>query len=121
MKSLTCALVMAGSAVTFAVITCDAKAGPAVKRAPDKLQLSILTPDPNSLGDRMSLDVSYRGGTVETVELYLDNALVAQRRVNALQTRGVISFSLDTVLLAAGSHEVTVKAYGADGKPSVVS
>jgi LysM repeat protein len=117
MKRLACALVLAGSAVTFLGVTSDATA--ATKRAADKLLLSILTPDPGSISDRLSLDVSYRGGTVETVELYLDNALVAQRRINAAQTRGIISFSLDTALLAAGSHDVMVKAYGPDGKPSV--
>lgn len=119
MKRLACALVLAGSAVTFLGVTCDANA--AARRAADKLLLSILTPDPSSISDRLSLDVSYRGGSVETVELYLDNALVAQRRINAAQTRGIISFSLDTMLLAAGSHEVTVKAYGADGKPSITT
>jgi hypothetical protein len=69
----------------------------------------------------MSLDVSYRGEAVETVELYLDNALVAQRRINTTQARGIISFGLETVLLTAGTHDVTVKAYGVDGKASVVA
>lgn len=119
MKRLACAIVLVGSAVTFMGVTCESEA--AAKRTTDKLLLSILTPDPSSFSDRMSLDVSYRGGTVETVELYLDNALVSQRRINAAQTRGIISFGLDTVLLAAGSHDVTIKAYGPDGKPSIAT
>lgn len=119
MKRLACAIVLAGSAYALTGTVCAANAAPA--RQTDKLSLSILSPDPASIGDRLSLDVSYRGGTVETVELYLDNALVAQRRINAMMTRGIISFSLDTVMLAAGSHDVTVKAFGADGKPIVTS
>src|SRR5579871_4828367 len=119
MKRLACALVLAGSAGVLTGASVDAKAAPT--RASDKLLLSILTPDPASIGDRLSLDVSYRGEPVETVELYLDNALVAQRRINTTQARGIISFGLETVLLTAGSHDVTVKAYGTDGKASVAA
>src|SRR5262249_43684952 len=90
-------------------------------RAARDLQLSIITPEPGSIGEKLNLDVSYRGGTVKTVELYLDNALVAQRQLNSTQMRAVVSFSLDTMLLAEGLHDVQVKAYGSDGKVIVTS
>lgn len=119
MKRLACALVLASSACALTGVQYEADASPT--RATDKLLLSILTPDPATIGDHVSLDVTYRGSAVDTVELYLDNALVAQRRINTAQTRGIISFSLDTLLLTAGSHEVSVKAYAADGKATSAS
>ena len=87
MKRLACALVLAGSACALTGVQYEADASPA--RATDKLLLSILTPDPASIGDRVSLDVSYRGSAVDVVELYVDSALVAQRHINTAQTRGI--------------------------------
>lgn len=117
MKTLACALALAGGLSVMSITPHAAYAAQA--RAPSGLQLSVLTPDPGSIGDRMSLDVTFRGGAVETVELYLDNALVAKRQLGTAQSRGVITFTLDTILLAEGSHEVQVKAYGADGRPAI--
>jgi LysM repeat protein len=80
------------------------------------LQLSLQTPDASSISDRMTLDVSFRGGIIDAVELYLDGALVTKRQLANRQTRGILSFELETLLLAEGSHDVLVKAFAADGK-----
>src|SRR5207248_6397474 len=75
-----------------------------------------IQPHPSSIGDRLSLDVSFRGSPVETVELYLDNALVAKRQIGAAQARGIITFTLETMYLTEGPHNVVVRAYSSDGK-----
>ncbi len=89
-------------------------------RAASGLQLSVVTPDMSRGADTIALDVSYRGGAVDTVELYLDKALVAKRQIGSSQTRGMISFQLETTYLTEGPHDALVKAYGADGKVAVI-
>jgi LysM repeat protein len=81
------------------------------------LHLTIITPDPNTISDRVVLDVSFRGSSIEIVELYIDGKLEHKRNLNVAHTRGVISFKLDANQYTAGTHEVVVKAFGPDGKP----
>jgi LysM repeat protein len=119
MKRLACAFVLAGSALLVIGSPLELRADPSKNQG--SLQLSILTPDSGSIVDRMSLDVSFKGNTVERVELYLDGNLVAQRQLSTAQSRGVISFSLDTMQLTEGSHDVQVKAFGPDGKPVIAN
>ncbi len=114
MNRLACAIVLAGTALLGAVGQNAAYAAP----SQGALQLSIISPDAGSIADRVALDVSFRGGNVERVELYLDGNLAAQRQLNTAQPRGVITFSLDAVQLTEGSHDVLVKAYGSEGKPA---
>jgi hypothetical protein len=116
MKRLACALVIAGSTGALAGVEREAHA--AQSRASSGLQLSIITPDPSSILDQFTLDVVCKGGVLDTVELYLDGALVSKRQLATMQTKNIISFKLDTLYLAAGDHDVVVKAYGSDGKPS---
>ncbi len=116
MNRLACAIVLAGTAGVCALFAPVAHAKGPSARAGQGVQLSLITPDPNSIGDRLSVDVSYRGGTVESVELYLDGALVANRKLMGSQTRGVLSFSVDAILLAEGSHNLLLKAVTSDGK-----
>jgi LysM repeat protein len=119
MKRLACALVLAVSGMLVLGSPHIARAEPSKNQG--SLQLTILTPDSNSIVDRMALDVSFRGNSVERVELYLDGNLVAQRQLSTSQTRGVISFSLDTMQISEGSHDVLVKAFGPDGKPVIAN
>lgn len=118
MKRSACAF---GLAALWCLSTVVApRAASAQTRATSGLQLSVVNPDPSNSGDRIVLDISYRGGTVDTVELYLDKALVAKRQIGTSQTRGMISFQLETTYLTEGPHEALVKAYGADGKVAVI-
>lgn len=119
MKRLACALALSGAVCAMVSSAPGALAAPA--RSSSGLQLSVITPDPDTIADRLSLDVSFRGGHVEAVELYLDNALVAKRQLGTAQSRGIITFSLDTVLLSEGSHDLLVKAVGPDGKSVTTS
>ena len=90
------------------------------KVAQGGLQLNVIAPDPATIGDRLSLDVSYRGGAVSAVEVYLDGALVAKRQLAGAQTHGVMTFVLETMLLTEGDHEVVIKAFGTDGRAVTV-
>ncbi len=114
MNRLACALVLA--VATLAGIACPGFARAAPQRAQTGMTLSILTPDPGSIVDRAAVDVSFRGGSVDTVELYLDGALIAKRQISTAQSRGVISFSIETLQLTEGSHDLQVKTFGPDGK-----
>ncbi len=115
MNRLASALLLVGSACLLAGAPVSARA--LGQKAASPLQLSITTPDPSTISDRITLDVSFRGSSVESVELYIDGKLEHRRELNVSQTRGVISFKLDTRQYSAGTHEVMVKAYGPDGKP----
>ena len=115
MNRLACALLFAGSACLLAGTPVAARA--LAQKTASPLQLSITTPDPSTISDRITLDVSFRGSSVEAVELYIDGKLEHRRDLNVSQTRGVISFKLDTRQYSAGTHEVMVKAFGPDGKP----
>jgi LysM repeat protein len=95
---------------------CVRPAEAARSQQPGGLKLQVIAPDPSSIGDRMSLDVSYRGGSVEAVEVYLDGALVAKRQLGAALTHGVITFTLETMLLTEGNHDLLIKAFGPDGR-----
>lgn len=119
MNRLACVWALAGSALLAAAPTIAAPTAPSKSQGP--LQLAIISPDANSIADRVALDVSFRGGSVERVELYLDGTLAAQRQLGTAQTRGVITFSLDAVQLTEGTHDVLVKAFGPDGKPATAS
>src|SRR5215831_7121959 len=114
MNRLACALMLA--VATFASIACPNLARADTKSAQTGMTLSIMTPDPGNIVDRAAVDVSFRGGAVNTVELYLDGALIAKRQISTAQSRGVISFSIETLQLTEGSHELQVKTFGPDGK-----
>src|SRR5687768_9751073 len=115
MNRLACALLVAVSACLLAGTTSAASA--LSQKAAGPLQLSITTPDPSTIADRVTLDVSFRGSSVESVELYIDGKLEHRGDLNVSQTRGVISFKLDARQYLAGTHDVLVKAFGPDGKP----
>jgi hypothetical protein len=118
MKRLARALFVAGSAGALVGTAQDARAAKGAQAKSGGLQLSILTPDPASIGDQLSLDVVCKGAVVNSVELYVDNALVAKRQISTAQSRNILSFKLDTLLMSAGDHDVIVKAYSPDGKSS---
>ncbi len=106
------------AAISVAPLQQACAAGRAAMGGP---QISVIAPAPGSIGEILSLDVSFRGSPVDTVELYMDNALVAKRQLDTPQSRGVISFRLETALLTEGDHDLTVRAWGGDGKPGIAT
>ena len=75
--------------------------------------LQIAVAAQNSGGANSTLDVTFKGGAIHTIELYLDGVLVNKQGIHTRDGHGVISFSLDGA--ADGSHQVLVKAFDADG------
>ncbi len=84
------------------------------------LHLNLIEPNLVSSGGRVSLDVSFRGGPVTAVELYLDGSLSAQRTLRGTHSRDVITFVIDTTLMSEGTHSVLVKAQAANGTTAEV-
>ena len=117
MKKLACAILAGATALTVAGGAANASG----KKAQNGLQVTVMTPDPSSISDQVSLDVVCKGGVLETIELYVDDALVAKRQIASLQTKNIISFKLDALTMTAGDHSVVVKAYGTDGKGTAVN
>lgn len=115
MKRMACVAAAASLLGVMAASPPSALAAAKARQA-SGLQLSVITPDLRGSGDKVSLDVSYKGGVVDTVELYLDGSLVAKRQLNSSQSRAVISFQLETAYLSEGNHEIEVRAIGVDGK-----
>ncbi len=108
--------VLRAACVAVLVLTVGQVGQGAVRQTRGGLQLNVIAPDPTSIGDRLSLDVSYRGGAIEAVEVYLDGALVAKRQLASTQTHGVMTFVLETMLLTEGDHDLIIKAFGPDGR-----
>ncbi|MGC8666526.1 MAG: stalk domain-containing protein [Chthonomonadales bacterium] len=119
MKRLACAFVLAGAVGVVAGSPSDARAAPF--RSLQGPQLTILTPNPAEIADRFSIDVSFRGGAIQSVELYMDGALLAKRTLNTAQTHGVLSFVMDAAQLTEGNHDILVKAFGTSGKAVVAA
>jgi len=119
MKRLACAFVLAGAVGLLAGSPSDARAAPF--RSLQGPQLTLLTPNPAEIADRFSVDVSFRGGAIQSVELYVDGTLLAKRTLNTAQTHGVLSFVMDATQLTEGDHDVVVKAIGTTGKAVLAS
>lgn len=67
----------------------------------------------------VSLDVTFKGGNLRSVELHLDGFLIKKQAVKTREKRGVITFALDG--LTDGTHEVLVKATDVDGSTATTT
>ena len=99
-----------GAGLLFGPMTAEkALAGPF--RASSSLQIAVAAQSASAANP--TLDVTFKGGNVHSIELYLDGVLVNKQAISTRDGRGVISFSLDGA--TDGSHSVLVKAFDADG------
>ena len=80
--------------------------------AAGELQIAVTASNATSEGTS-TLDVTFKGGSVRAIELYLDGVLMKKQAMQTREGRGVISFALDGI--SAGSHSVLIKAFDADG------
>lgn len=113
MKKLACAIaIVAGAGAVLSGTTRSASANPIRYAVPGSLQISIDAP--SSTGDSsINLDVSFRGGDMRSIELYLNGELIKKQAIRTKEGKGVISFALDG--LAVGDHNVLIKAYDLKG------
>ena len=113
MKRLACAVaVVAGAGAILSGTTEIASASPIRAAIPGSLQISIDTPNANS-GSSVNLDVTFRGGDMRSIELYLNGDLIKKQAIRTKEGKGVVSFALDG--LAAGNHDVLIKAFDVHG------
>ena len=99
-----------GAGLLFGPMTAE-KALAEPFRASGSLQIAVAAQSASAANP--TLDVTFKGGNVHSIELYLDGILVNKQAINTRDGRGVISFSLDGA--TDGSHSVLVKAFDADG------
>ena len=85
-----------------------------------ELGVTILSPDPHTpLSGLKPVDISafYQGtpgNQIVAVELYLDGKKAATRTLDVPETRGVVSFLVDSSQLSPGAHKVVIRVTAAD-------
>lgn len=84
------------------------------------LGVTLLSPDPHTpLSGFKPVEISafYQGtpgNQIVSVELYLDGAKAATKTLDVPETRGVVSFLVDSSQIAPGPHKIVVRATAAD-------
>ncbi len=84
------------------------------------LGVTLLSPDPHTpLSGFKPVEISafYQGtpgNQIVSVELYLDGAKAATKILDVPETRGVVSFLVDSSQIAPGPHKIVVRATAAD-------
>jgi len=87
--------------------------------------VSILDPTPGASfsGDKqISIDAYYQApsttGGIGQIDLIIDGKVLATKRLNSPEPRGVITFLLDPTSMPSGSHQVVVRATAVDQEVS---
>ena len=84
------------------------------------LGVTILSPDPHvALSGVKPVEISafYQGSPANqiiAIELFIDGAKAATKTLDAPETRGVVSFLVDAGQIAAGTHQIVIRATAAD-------
>lgn len=116
MKRMVCALALAtGTGVVLGPGVQLASADPASATTSTGLQLTIVPPAAPTSDAPATLDINFRGGTIRSVELFVDNTKVFKKSVKFNATHGNFNLKVDSALLPEGDHEVMVVAVDADG------
>ncbi len=93
---------------------------PSLSAGANDLGVTILSPDPNvPLSGVKPVEISafYQGSPsnqVVAIELFIDGAKAATKTLDAPETRGVVSFLVDAGQIAAGPHQIVVRATASD-------
>ena len=88
------------------------------------LGVTILSPDPHTpLEGVKPVEISafYQGSPANqiiAIELFIDGAKAATKTLDAPETRGVVSFLVDAGRIAAGTHQIVIRATAADQEVS---
>jgi hypothetical protein len=119
MKRMACVIALAtGTGVVLGATASPAHAEKTSALA-SGLQLVIASPSTVSGEATTYVDVSFQGGNIRSIELYVDGTLIKKQVIRTRDSRGVISFALDG--LTEGDHEVLIKALDQDGNPASAS
>jgi len=84
------------------------------------LGVTLLSPDPHTLlsGFKpVEISAFYQGtpgNQIVSVELFIDGAKAATKTLDVPETRGVVSFLVDSSQITPGTHKIVVRATAAD-------
>jgi len=119
---MACAVALAtGAGVVLGGASHAATLDPVTTTAATGLQLSILTPGLATSDAPTSLDVSFRGGAIRSVELFVDSAKVFKKTIAIDGAHGSFSLQIENSLLPEGDHEIMVVATEPDGSTATSS
>ena len=121
MKRMACVLALATGTGLGATLTQPAMSAPATMTAASGLDIAIVPPTIASGDSKIGLDVRFRHGAIETIELYLDGKLAARQPLHLHDRQGVITFDLDATQLSEGSHAILVKAFDLEGNTATAT
>lgn len=83
------------------------------------LQLAVTSPGVVVGESSVKLDVTFRGGNIRSLELFVDGTLVRKHAIRTSDARGVIHLVLDG--LTEGEHEIIVRATDLSGATATTS
>ena len=116
MKRMACVLALAaGTGLAGGVATQTALADPISTKIANGLKLNFVSPGTVTSDSPIILDVNFRGGNVQSVELYVDGNRIYQQAVKTRDAQGVFHFNLKPSLLPEGDHDVMVQAFDLEG------
>jgi hypothetical protein len=119
---MACVLALAtGTGLALGTAARPALASPDTATAASKWQLNIVTQSATSDDATVNLDVKFRGGTLRSIELYVDGTLIKQQTLRTRSGHGTVRFALDSALLANGSHDIKVVAIDGDGNTATAT
>lgn len=114
MKRMACVLALAtGTGIVLGASSLPALADNTSSALASGLQLAIASPGTVVGESTINLDVTFRGGNIRSIELFVDGALVKKQVIRTRDPRGVISFALDG--LSVGEHDILIKAVDQEG------
>ncbi len=122
MKRMACAIAFAtGTGMVLGGSANAAATDPTPATAPTGLQLTIVSPGLITSDAPSNIDVNFRGGTIRSVELYVDSSRVFKKTVSILDSHGNFNLQIDNSLLPEGDHDVMVVATEPDGSTATSS
>lgn len=122
MKRMACVLALAaGTGIVLGTGVSPVLAEPAPATVSNGLKLNIVPPGTVTNDGPIKLNVNFRGGTIQSVELLVDGTRVFKKTVKLLESQGALNFSIPSDLLPEGDHDVAVVAYDVDGNTATSS
>lgn len=120
MKRMACVIALASSA-GLAAAAPSALAEPMPVLMTSGMQIAVASNGTVSAEGTVNLDVTFRGGSPHSIELFIDGERIKRKSIFTHDTHGTITFALDGGLLARGDHEILIKATELDGSSATAT
>jgi hypothetical protein len=113
MKRMACVIALAtGTGLAVGTAPQPALAEPTPATAATGLKINLVSPGTVTNDSPFGLDVNFRGGSIRSIEMFVDNQRIAKRKLKTAKF-GVIHLELDE--MAEGTHEIRIEAVDQDG------